>query len=367
MQTLERIEMLDAICKLFPEIGFRGKEDLIRLVELELKSLTALDDFFDYGGAKTKAIAPRQIYHVLAANLYVAGFQSVLLGLLVGSFNVVQCPQPVTEPLLRFISLLPKKLKNQVKLCFEFNQEAFEQSDCIVVFGGNRTIEHFKALTPSDKRFVGHGHKVSLIWVGTIENINREKITLSAKDISLFNQLGCLSPQSMLIEENTPSTIILSFCEALAESLSKRSSEKGFDINIEELAAIKQLRDCAKALGWTVWESSLTEINPWTVIHRRSNSFEPTCGYRTIYVDSVDKTKLKEWLKPIQGMISTVGVFETIPDDIVRLFINAGVTRFCSVGEMQQPSAFWHHDGRNRIEDLVRWVDWEIQNQDVKS
>ncbi|TFE69611.1 acyl-CoA reductase [Methylacidiphilum caldifontis] len=359
MHTLERIELLDEVCKLFPETGFKGKEDLAALLELELKSLTALDEFFSYGYGKTKAIAPSQIYHVLAANTPIAGYQSLLLGLLLGSFNAVQCPKPVKNSLFRFVSSLPQKLQHKVELYDEFNINAFENSDCIVVFGQQKTIEYFKNLTPTHKRFIGHGHKVSLIWAGRVEEVNREKMALISRDISLYSQLGCLSPQSILIEENSSSEKIESFCQVLADSLRQDMSIQSQSLDIDELAAIKQHRDCAKALGWALWESSLLEPNPWTVILRKSPIFEPTCGYRTIYVDLIEKSKLEDWLKPIKGMISTVGVFEKMPENIISIFIESATSRFCPIGSMQQPAAFWHHDGRTRLQEMVRWVDWE--------
>lgn len=359
MDTLERIELLDGVCRLFPEMGFKGKKDLAILLELELKSLTALDGFFPYGQGRTKAIAPYQIYHVLAANTPIAGFQSLTLGLLLGSFNAIQCPKPIKKPMLQFISSLPQKLRDKVALYEEFNRQAFDQSDCIVVFGQQKTIEHFKSLTPTTKRFIGHGHKVSLIWLGAIEEIDKEKIALAAHDISLYSQLGCLSPQTIVVEGNSAREKIESFCQVLSDSLRENRDRHPASLDIEVLAEIKNRRDCAKAMGWPLWGNSLLEPNPWTVILRKTPSFEPTCGYRTIYVDLVEITKLKDWLHPIKGRLSTIGVFNKTPENIVSIFIEAGATRFCPVGLMQQPTAFWHHDGRNRLEEMVRWIDWE--------
>jgi hypothetical protein len=45
--------------------------------------------------------------------------------------------------------------------------------------------------------------------------------------------------------------------------------------------------------------------------------------------------------------------------EIAALLGAAGVTRLCPLGRTQHPSPGWHHDGRPRLADLVRWVDWE--------
>ena len=41
----------------------------------------------------------------------------------------------------------------------------------------------------------------------------------------------------------------------------------------------------------------------------------------------------------------------------------AGATRLCPLGRAQTPAPGWRHDGRPRLADLVRWVDWESGGQ----
>ena len=64
----------------------------------------------------------------------------------------------------------------------------------------------------------------------------------------------------------------------------------------------------------------------------------------------------------VRGQVSTVGLAATKLDaaEIVRQLACWGVTRVCSIGQMQNPPLTWRHDGRPALGDYVRWTDWEL-------
>ena len=39
---------------------------------------------------------------------------------------------------------------------------------------------------------------------------------------------------------------------------------------------------------------------------------------------------------------------------------NAGVTRICRIGSMQNPPLTWRHDGRPGLAELITWTDFEL-------
>ncbi|NIP95624.1 MAG: acyl-CoA reductase, partial [Akkermansiaceae bacterium] len=45
------------------------------------------------------------------------------------------------------------------------------------------------------------------------------------------------------------------------------------------------------------------------------------------------------------------------PEDVPFLDLELGATRFCALGETQNPSLFWHHDGLPPLASLVTWID----------
>ena len=48
-----------------------------------------------------------------------------------------------------------------------------------------------------------------------------------------------------------------------------------------------------------------------------------------------------------------------MPLSVAAALARWGVTRVCALGQMQNPSLAWRHDGRLSLGDLVTWTDWE--------
>ena len=62
----------------------------------------------------------------------------------------------------------------------------------------------------------------------------------------------------------------------------------------------------------------------------------------------------------VREKISTVGIAAP-PEkmsELARSFALHGVTRICSLGQMQNPPLTWRHDGRQVLGDLVTWTDF---------
>ena len=64
----------------------------------------------------------------------------------------------------------------------------------------------------------------------------------------------------------------------------------------------------------------------------------------------------------MRGKVSTVGIAATEDraKEIAIELAHWGVTRICPLGQMQNPSLLWRHDGRPSLGDLVTWTDWEM-------
>jgi hypothetical protein len=62
------------------------------LVRLELGDADALDRFVPYGSRHTRAFLPRRILHILSSNTTRRALQTVIRGLLLGSWNRCKLP-----------------------------------------------------------------------------------------------------------------------------------------------------------------------------------------------------------------------------------------------------------------------------------
>ena len=173
--------------------GFLGEvraADLLRLVELELGSL---DEFVERGDLRSKALPPGTILHVVSGNSPHAGMQSLLRGVLLGSRNLVKVSKGAGAEIAAFASALDCG----VKVSEDLPDSWLDGADAVVVFGSDETVEHFRELVRPDQRFVAHEHKVSFSVV--LEADDPEAARLAARDVSLFDQQGCLSPHCVYV------------------------------------------------------------------------------------------------------------------------------------------------------------------------
>ena len=94
MNTAERATAIAKAAEPFCALlGPTTADDLLAWLRAELGSSEALDCWIDHGRAKTKAVAPGTILHVVSGNTPHAALQSLIGGLLLGSRNLVKLPR----------------------------------------------------------------------------------------------------------------------------------------------------------------------------------------------------------------------------------------------------------------------------------
>ena len=101
----------------------------------------------------------------------------------------------------------------------------------------------------------------------------------------------------------------------------------------------------------------------WTVVFENDPRFQISCLNRFVYVKAVaDVSQAIEGADAVRGKVSTVGLAATEDKGqaIANQFARWGATRICLLGEMQNPSLLWRHDGRPVLGDLVTWTDWDF-------
>lgn len=195
MNTLARVQALAKAAAGFPELSPPDERDLLEVVRLELGHEEILDDFQEYGGHLARALAPRTILHIVSGNTPHAALQTMIRGLLLGAENLVKFPAAGLGEIERFADRLPPELAQKLACARTLDEAWLEKADAWVVFGNDRTISHFRARCPAGKIFQAHGPRASLAvifseldsWAGL------------ARDVALFDQLGCLSPQAVYV------------------------------------------------------------------------------------------------------------------------------------------------------------------------
>ena len=357
-------------------------ENLNALLVQELGHTERLDRFVstpieERSGRSAMAVGPTLLVHVAAGNLPLPALMSLLLGLVVRSAQFMKCASGA--------SLLPRlfahslyEVEPKLAACLEIaewrggcaglEQPLFEHADCVTATGTDETIVEIHRNLPTQVRFVACGHRVSFGF------ITRELLTSyhakqlapkAAGDVAAWNQLGCLSPHLFYVEQGG-SVSPEQFAEMLAAELARwEEVEARGPIPAEQAAAIASRRTfyevrAASSPDTRLWQSDASTA--WTVVYETDPAFQFSCLNRFVYVKPVkDLSEALHAAETLRGKLSTVAVAapENRAQDIAITLACWGVTRVCPIGQMQQPSLLWRHDGRPSLGELVTWVDWE--------
>ena len=323
---------------------------------------------------KIRAFGPKQILHVLPANVPNPSIVSIVLGLLAKSRNAIKVSSRDLGLLPIYLESLRAHAPELAKTCTIFKSRSKEdldswmrKSDAVAVYGQEETIRYFHEKLLPGQTLLSYGPRMSF-GIYLSEALKSSEIPLlakkTAKDVWLMNQEGCLSPLVLWVEAQGGKAH--HFCQALAETLEKLPESAG------RFAASSQF---SQARLWTsqnknpkVWKSS--GKSPWQVLYDESPSKFPTVlGGKNVYVKGFkDFSEVKKALQPLKTKLQAVA-FEgsgarskAIAEDLASL----GFNRICRAGQLQKPSLLWHHEGQTRFARWLRWTDLELSKNVVK-
>lgn len=359
------------------------EENLQALVEQDLGHLRRLDEpcgnESDRSGQRmSMAVGPELTLHITGGVLPNGVFTNIILGILAKSAQLIKCASNAT--------FLPRMFAHSIydtdpKLgaCLEIaewtggdknlEKAVYAEADLVTAMGSDKTIAHIRKQLPQRIRFLEYGHKVSVGYIakGALQGFGIRSILKKAvDDIVAWNQLGCLSPHVIYVEDSPDLPPIL-FAERLAEHLKKREVEQPRGpLSAQQAALITTRRSfydirAAHIPGTVCWKSEGS--TEWTVVFEEEPLFQTSCLNRFIYVKRVENIREAiGGLEKVHGRVSTVGLAAspTESNELVKIFARWGVTRICPLGSMQKPPLSWRHDGRPALADLVTWMDWEI-------
>ena len=354
-------------------------DNLNALISQDLGHVERLDRFVNDRVTNTAALArgPELLVHITAGHIPNPAIFSIVLGFLMRSAQFVKCARG-TSLLPRLFAHSIYEVEPKLASCLEIAEwpggtDALEQAllaeaDCATATGADETLAAIRKRLPEKVRFLGYGHRVSFGYVASEALARFElKKTLqsAARDVTAWDQLGCLSPHVFYIEHGG-SVSAEKFAEMLAGELGAiETTEPRGKIATEEAAAIASKRNIyemrAAAVGDVkLWKSE--NSTAWTVVYEADPQFQLSCLNRFIYVKPVpDLDEALRYCEGIRGQVSTVGLAATgdRAQQLATQLARWGATRICRLGEMQNPPLTWRHDGRPALGDLVTWTDWE--------
>jgi hypothetical protein len=359
------------------------RENLLALLEQDLGHAQRLDKMVAAEAEQKSsraaiAIGPELLVHIAAGNLPVPTLMSIVLGVLVRSAQFVKCATGATL-LPRLFAHSLYEAEPKLGACLEIAEwpgenytladALFNEADCVTATGSDSTLEAVRVRLPARTRFLGYGHRVSFAFVTSrvLSGLNARKIVeRAAADVVAWNQLGCLSPHLIYVEEGGELSAER-FADGLAEELDRREAlEPRGEVPVETAAAIASRRSlyevrAAHSPDTRHWFSR--ESTAWTVVYEAEPRFQLSCLNRFIYVKGVrDLREALQSADSVRSKVSTVGLAapEDQAQDLATELARWGVSRVCPLGQMQNPPLSWRHDGRPALGDLITWTDWEM-------
>ena len=373
-------------------------ENLEGLVTQDLGDARRLDDFSSgvvelRAGRTAIARGPELLGHITAGNLPLPALQSMVIGLLLRSAQFIKCASGASLiPRLFAHSLAgtEPKLGSSLELAewprgsHLLDEALFSEVDCLTATGSDEMLEDVRRRVPLRTRFLAYGHRVSFAYVSSdmlsTYSVKRLVRELGA-DVTAWNQLGCLSPHVVYVQDDgalSPEGL----AEQLAAELAKRELEEPRgEIPLSESAAIAARRavyeiraasaDNVERVrvetafrdlpgGVKLWQSP--DSTAWTVVYDADPRFEFSCLNRFIYIKPVHQfAEVLRYAEPIRHLVSTVAVaaVDHRLTEIARELARWGAPRICPVGRMQEPPFAWRHDGRPALGDLIQWTELE--------
>lgn len=374
-------------------------ENLEGLVTQDLGDAKRLDDFASgvieiRHGRSAMARGPALLGHLTAGNLPVPALHSMVLGLLVRSSQFIKCASGSSLAARLFAHSLAQtepRIASSLEIA-EWSRDSpdldaafFSEVDCLTATGSDEMLAEVRSRVPVRTRFLGYGHRVSFAFVsGEMLSTysTRRVIRDLASDVTAWNQLGCLSPHVIYVQDDgalSPEGV----AEQLAAELARREAEdpRGpipvADANailarravyqmraavaqqsVERIRIETAFRDLPS--GVRIWESP--DSTAWTVVYDADPRFELSCLNRFIYVKGIRQfSELLSFAEPVRRHVSTVAIaaVDSRAIEIARDLARWGVSRVCPVGRMQEPPFPWRHDGRPALGDLIEWTDYE--------
>ena len=295
------------------------------------------------------------IGHVTAGNTPLLAWVSVIRALLVRSASLVKLPSNASARWAYAFQRSLQEVAPELAACVylaewpggtsELDAALCTQSDLVMAHGGDPALRDLRALCPKETPFVGYGHRVSLGVL--LPNADRQEAARGfAKDILLYDQGGCLSPQSIFVVGD--GNKVRAFSSLLAEALTTASQQYPLPVRAGRAsAAVAE----ARALAWMEEGSAIWEdpARRWTVIARTQSAFAASPTFGVVSVQPLTALEdLPKAVSLVADRLQGCAAAGEVQDGYLP-----GVSYLCRPGEMQAPPLSWRQDGRDVLRVLL--------------
>lgn len=346
-------------------------------LEADIDKINYLDEFTYNEAFKgmVKAEPFGVVSHVSAGNVFVGAVDTLVQGLITKNVNILKMSS--ADPLfpLIFAEVL-KEVDYKGVLASSFALVPFkggdkeveavvkQQSDVLVVYGGEETVKAYREGTGFHTKIIEYGPKYSLAIMSknciNDENINEIAHDM-ARDFTMWEQSACSSPHAVFIDDPE---VAIKFAKALANELEKWTKKIPHSkIPTNEAVEILRTRELTRvdqSLGEAQLIIPSVENQDWTVVLQKKCEFKVSPHHRTAYVivsSDHEESTLKA-LKSYGQFIQSVALL--LPTElklkISDKLVEMGADRVTEIGMMTRRKHGTPHDGTRGTSEMVRWV-----------
>jgi len=202
----------------------------------------------------------------------------------------------------------------------------------------------------AETKLVAHGHKCSVAALGAGADLGEAAARL-AVDVSLWDQLGCLSPIACWALGGAARA--RDFAAALDRALAAREAEtpRG-EVAPDAAARIASERSEAELRAAAHGDVVLHAGAAWTVVAEADFTLRPAPLHRFVRVHPVaGEAELRAALAPLAGRVAGLAHAGLAAPE--RLANALGATRTAPFGEIQAPPLDWDRDGLGVLHSLL--------------
>jgi len=332
-------------------------------------SVAAWDGVRESRPRAAHAVPPDACMVVLAANVFTAAFRAVAFPLLSGTAVLIKASSREShfaELMTRAFTNANPELEGALQLV-TWSRESFLEEpafqtmldlmDQVIVYGSDATLASFQQRLAPSVRYLPHGHGLGVAYIAhsvvTQPAMLERALAGLALDIAAYDQRGCLSPQAVWVEVQSPHEFELvaqTLFTALG-TLSQRLPRGALDV--EQSRAQWQWRMTSAGLG------ELHEGDGYAVNAEKHVHFRPSPGARNISVYAcTDRADFLQNVTSLARHIKCIGVagHESERLNIAEALRYPFSARVCAVGAMQTPPLHVPWDGDSPWHGLTKTV-----------
>jgi hypothetical protein len=320
---------------------------------------------------------PKTVGFIAAGNVAGAGMHEIAIALVAGAGVVVKAAS--AEPIFfaefaRTLAEIDRDAGARIEVFHwsraraDLTAALIANCERVVAYGDDLTIESLH----NRPNVIGFGSRVSAAVAaqGATDPSRIHRVAdLLARDVELFEQLGCLSLHHLFVMSNSGDRA-RELAVRMAAALERLgTSMPPAKIPLRYAAEIRAVRERARWRRITGEPVELFEGRglEWTVVFEpRPNLFAPGAvpedsfkvspGFRTVHVTRVrDLGEFRDCIAAVSGRIEAIAVAgdESEAAGIAATLESIGIPYVCAPGEMQSPPLDWRHGGGKFIDMMV--------------